>query len=544
MSEARTVETSARMDLRRLPGLHRLYADYLYEFSRAGSFYSAGPPFALPTLEQRARDRQYPAGRRTALSRVLSRQNQDFDSGIETQNQIDLLSHSDTVAIVAGQQIGLFGGPLFTVYKAIAAIRLAAELRRRGRAAVAVFWMATQDHDAQEISQASLLDGDDEIVRAQLPLPSAEALPVGKLVCDESIASVLSLARRGLSPELAQQLENFYRPGETLARAFARLLASWLRPWGLILLDPLDPALAELSRPVYHSVIHHNPDLTAALAQRNAELEQAGYPPQVRLAAGSSLLFWEHDARRHHLRRENGHWFWHEQALGQQQLLDHLESQPEFFSASALLRPLVQDFLLPNVAQITGPAETAYLAQSQALYGVLGEKLRIPPPLPWPRPSLTLTDAKSRRLLDRYQLTLSDLFSAPAETLLARGQISPALTTALRQLQESVREPLTALERELQGFDPTLLDPARAAGEKIQHQVGQLTGKIERSIARRTGDLQRQARHLANWLAPENQLQERFLCSAALPQLFGPEIWAQLAQGLDLFQPDHQILHL
>ncbi len=291
-------------------------------------------------------------------------------------------------------------------------------------------------------------------------------------------------------------------------------------------------------------MIHHNPDLTAALAQRNAELEQAGYPPQVRLAAGSSLLFWEHDAQRRHLRRENGHWFWHEQALSQQQLLDHLESQPEFFSASALLRPLVQDFLLPNVAQITGPAETAYLAQSQALYGVLGEKLRIPPPLPWPRPSLTLTDAKARSLLDRYQLTLSDLFSAPAETLLARGQISPALTTALRQLQESVREPLTALERELQGFDPTLLDPARAAGEKIQHQVGQLTGKIERSIARRTGDLQRQARHLANWLAPENQLQERFLCSAALPQLFGPEIWAQLAQGLDLFQPDHQILHL
>lgn len=544
MSEARTVEASARMDLRRLPGLQPLYADYLYDFSRAGAFYSSDPPFALPALEQRARQRPYPAVRRAELVRILSRQNQYFDSGLETHNQIDLLSRPDTVTIVAGQQIGLFGGPLFTVYKAIAALRLADELRRRGRPAVAIFWMATQDHDAQEISQASLLDGDDEIVRAQLQLAASGALPVGRLVCDESIASVISQARSGLNPELTQQLETYYRSGETLARAFARLLASWLRPWGMILLDPLDPALAALAQPAFQAVVQHNPELTAALAYRNTELERAGYSPQVRLTAGASLLFWEHDAQRRHLRRENGHWFWHEQTLSRQQLITQLEDQPEFFSASALLRPLVQDFLLPTVAQITGPAETAYLAQSQSLYGVLGETLNIPHPLPWPRPSLTVTDAKSRRLLDRYQLTLPDLFSAPAESLLARGQISPALLAALRQLQESVRAPLAALDHELQDFDPTLLDPARAAGEKIQHQVGQLTGKIERSIARRTGELQRQARHLANWLAPENQLQERILCSAALPHLFGPDIWARLAQAMDLFQPDHQILHL
>lgn len=535
-----------RLDQRQLPGISRLYADYLSTPGQLADFYPAGPAGSIPALLRRSAeldlDRRFPAQRRRRIADLLAATNREYGAGPAAFAHLDLLARPGTVAVVAGQQAGLFGGPLLTLYKALTAIRLAEDLRGAGCPAVPIFWLASQDHDLAEINQAWLLDSEGEPRRIEVALDSAAGRPVGEIEFGNGIEAARAAWAALAGQEALAWLRDAYHPGATFASAFARLMAQWFEPWGLIMLDPLIPGWAELGLPLYLRAFDGSADLRARLARRESELIARGYHAQVTQAESASLLFFQPGVARQLLRRLPGageRWLCGDESLDAAELRRQLAARPDRISPSALLRPLLQDTLLPTLCQISGPAETAYLAQTSAL----AEALATPSPLPWPRASLTLTDARARRLLVRYGLQLESLFQTPAAELLARAALDPGLQESLARLQANLQAGLEDLLQRLERNDPTLLDAARTAAAKIRHQSDQLAARIARSIARRDEDLRRHAAHLAGLLFPRRELQERVLNSAAMLARF-PQLLPRLHAAIEPQSFDHLVVSL
>lgn len=553
MSTPFTAGLSRKIDQRRIPGLSHLYADYLYDYDRVARFYGSGRPFDLEALATAAARVHYPGARRKAMAELLERQNRGWAPGGElaeaTAARLREFAAEGTVAIVTGQQVGLLGGPLLGLHKAMAAVLVSEQLRERGVPAVPVFWMATQDHDLAEIDHAWVLDGGHEPQRLQAQIARNGDGPVGPLR--------LSAAIEGLEEELARctgaddnelaDVRASYRAGATLAEAFAGLLARWLAPWGLIVFDPLEaPAAAAMWAPVYREVLERQPELAQRLGARAQELTQAGYHVQVEQTAAASMLFFHHDEGRLGVRRRldaraaaTEPLLLGEHPLSMAEAQRWIEQHPERVSPSALLRPYLQNLILPTAAQVAGPAETAYLAQTAVLYPALGSQ----PPITIPRATATLLDPKSRRLLRKHGLHLEQIWTEPIDELLARRALPAGVDRQVGNMRAGFDQQFQALSSDLKVLDPTLIDATTAARQKIHHQLEQLEARVARSLARRSSEAGTQARHLAGHLFPRRTLQERLL-SAVGWTLRYPDLLGLLHQQLDPLTPDHQVIEL
>ncbi|MGH9466060.1 MAG: bacillithiol biosynthesis protein BshC [Terriglobales bacterium] len=541
-----------------------LFDDYLFRFARVASFYPAGAPFDFDRLAARARELDYPAPRRAAMAAELLRQNPGQSAAVAE------FAEPGTVAVVTGQQVGLFGGPLLGLHKAMTAVRIAERLRAQGTRAVAVFWTATQDHDLAEVNQAWVPDEEGALHRLQAEFPAAAANhPVGSLALDDSILTLEQEAAR-LSPGDWQAVARAYRPGATLGEAFATLLGAWFASWGLLLFDPRQAAAAHaLWQPYYLAAFDRQPELAAQLAQRAEALLDAGGHVQVEQTQAASMLFLEDASGRLGLRRRtlgqagpppepgrassgsrgtaargpvpvnDSAWLLGEREVPAAVLRQRIADAPALVSPAALLRPVLQDVAFPTVAHVVGPSETAYLAQSSVLYEAFGVRQ----PVAWPRARITFVDAKSQRLLQKYSLSLDDLRAAPAEDLLARRALPEGIEQRVATLRSTLAGGLEELRRDLQQLDPTLLDAANGAAQKIEHQLAQLEARVARSLARRSGELESQARHLDTTLFPRRQPQERVLTAAAYLARH-PAMLETLHTALDPGQPAHQLIPL
>ncbi|MGH9518341.1 MAG: bacillithiol biosynthesis protein BshC, partial [Terriglobales bacterium] len=277
-----------------------------------------------------------------------------------------------------------------------------------------------------------------------------------------------------------------------------------------------------------------------ALGKRRSELEQAGYHVQVEQTAAASMLFLQRAAVRQGIRRNAaGGWLVGDEPIADAELQTWVRQHPDQVSPAALLRPVLQDAAFPSVAQVTGPAETAYLAQSSVLYAALN----LPQPVAWPRASLTLLDAKAQRLLEKYHLTLDALFAEPATELLARQMLPAGIERAAAALRENFESGYAALAAELQRLDPTLEAAGQGAAAKILHQLEQLEAKVARSFGRRSEELAAQARHLDASLYPNRHLQERLLATAGWVARH-PDLLGRLHEELDPTRPGHQLIAL
>jgi len=537
--------TAVSVSQRRVPGITRLFSEYLYDFAKVARFFPAGAPYDLDRLISAANGVRLPASRRQTLVELLARQNQpwgpDGKSPLATNQQIARLGEPGTVAIVTGQQVGLFGGPFLGALKAMTAVLIAERLRQRGVSAVPVFWMATPDHDLAEVNQAWLLDAASSPRCFKADLATPEPAAVGPLVLPSSIASLEDDWDRAAGAEAPDpNLRAAYAPGATLADAFAQLFARWFAPWGLILFDPLRaPEAADAWRPLYQAVAARHAELGALLRQRGEDLENAGYHVQVAQSANASMLFLHRGGARIGLRRQHHAWLLGDEPISDADLQSWFTGRASEISASALLRPVLQDALFPTVAQVTGPAETAYLAQSAVLYPAL----QVRQPVAWPRASATVLDAKARRLLEKNGLGFDEAWHAPAADLLARKALPPGAERRARELRASFDREFHALAGELETLDPTLIAAAQGALQKIRHQLDQLEARVARSVARRSGEIAAQAQHLDALVHPNGSLQERVLATAAFAAR-SPGFFGRLHDQLDPATPDHQSLDL
>lgn len=523
-----------------IPHSSKLFLDFLFHHEKVAEFY---PRTANRSwLAEQARQLNYDPARRARVADVLARQNKGFGGGEATTRALQRFRDGAVVAI-SGQQVGLYGGPLYSLLKAASAINAAKELEAAGIAAVPVFWLATEDHDLAEINHAYLTEGTQNVVRLASASRGQENAPVGRVVFSEEIERVNADAARLLGDSaIADALNASYRPGETFGSAYGKLFARIFREHGLVLLDPLDPELHEIAAPIYSAAMDQATEIDAALIARGKRLQALGYHEQVRVTSDSTLLFTLERDERKVIQRANGGFIVGAQRIEREELLRRISERPEDFSPNVLLRPVVQDFLLPTVTYFGGPAEVAYFAQGAVVY----EKLlgRVTPVLP--RLSATLVNQRMQRLLKRYDLKLTDLFhgSDNLAQLLAMRALPEKFHESLDQTTDKLRSAIREMQQSLRSLDPTLVAAAEKAGRKMEHQVGRLRARAARAELRREEYLERDARELTANLFPMKMLQERVLAGVGFLSGADNDLIGRLVEAAKSDCGGHQVINL
>jgi len=531
-----------------IPHTTKLFTDFLAYSPSVQPFYPH-PPYLRDWIQNQGRAIHYDASRRERITQIIERQNRSWAASSKTFANIERL-RSGACAIVTGQQVGLFGGPMFAVYKALSAVKLAAEATAAGVEAVPVFWLATYDHDRAEVNHVSLPSSDGGMQTLTASSHSTPGAPVSAVRLGEEIVPLVEEAARLLGDsEATQILRDCYRPGETLGSAFARFYSHLFADWGVILLDASDPELHRIAKPIYRAAVEQAGVLVEKLTARGEALESAGYHQQVKVTPSSVLLFTLQDGVRTpiHRRTDDEAEFVIQGEAGSEnisaeQLVDRIENEAERFSPNVLLRPIVQDYLLPTVAYTGGAAETAYFAQAGVVYETLLG--RITPVVP--RFSATLIEPKVQRLLEKYELTVPDVFRGPEalKQQLAARSLPEDLQAAFDHAGKTLHNDMAAIQGKLAKLDRTLVDAAETAISKMRHQIERLHVQAARAAAQKGELIRRHADTLSQSIYPNKGLQERTIGGAYFAARYGKEMLQEIYSLVRSDCHDHQIVEL
>jgi bacillithiol synthase len=533
------------LPFRQIPHTTKLFIDFLSWSPQLRQFFPRSPHISQWLKDEKQRLGYEPA-RREQVSAVLRRQNKAWAASPQTIENIDRL-RGGASAVVTGQQVGLFGGPLFAIFKALSAIKLAQEATTAGVDCVPVFWLATTDHDLAEVNHVAI-PGPDGLRALTVPTTGIADAPVHDVIFGPEIAPVVQAAAALVGDsEAATRLCQAYKPGANLGSAFARLFAGLFAEWGVVLLDASDPEIHRLAEPIYRSAVAHAAELNDALLTRGQELETAGYHQQVKITPSSTLLFMLRAGARvpvhqHQHGSSDAEFLVGEDQIPRHDLFERVRSAPQDFSPNVLLRPIVQDYLLPTLAYVGGAAETAYFAQAGVVYQAL--LARTTPVLP--RFSATLIEPKLQAMLDRYELAVPDLFPGTdaVREELARRALPQELQTAFNRADSELKASMANLQSALSRLDRTLIDAARNAAAKMQHQLDQLRSRAARAELRQTEVLTRHADLLSSALYPNKTLQEREIAGIYFLARHGTGLLHNLYQLIHTDCLDHQLISL
>jgi bacillithiol biosynthesis cysteine-adding enzyme BshC len=540
------------LSFERVPHLTRLFLDYLKDPVALRRFYPAAVRYHHE-LPQRIPD--VLAAHRVDRNRVadaLAAMNQSWGAGQDTLENIELLRDPETIAVVSGQQAGLFTGPLYTIYKALSAVKLAGCLRQRNTKAVPVFWMAAEDHDFAEVAFAEFIGRDCQLKQVVVDQNvHQEAHPVGHVVLDESITSVIDelfelLPASEFAADMKLLVQQAWQPGRFYSDAFATMMTALLGRYGLVFLNPLDRELKKLAAPLYSAAAERAAEIGAALEQRSRDLEAAGYHAQV-LATANSFPLFLHDetGARHALTRaDNGKYRTKENATEYTaaELAAMARETPERFSPNVTLRAVVQDYLLPTMAYYGGASEIAYFAQTAEVYRVLDR-----PATPiLPRSSLTMIERHTGRVLERYGLTLADFFEGlePVITRVVEEHLGAGTARLFTDTEENMNRELDRLRDELKNVDPTLASALDTGRKKIQYQLDGLRTRFVRAQMARDEAAHRQLQRAFDQLYPNKDLQERHINITSLLSRHGTYVIEWIFNAINLGNNDHQVVYL
>jgi bacillithiol biosynthesis cysteine-adding enzyme BshC len=416
------------------------------------------------------------------------------------------------IAVTTGQQPGLFGGPLYTWWKAITAVALADRLENlTGIPVVPIFWAATDDSDFAEGSYTivSTADGAERIQMHGDPpagTPLSE-VPLGNI--DEQMARLEHATGSGANGRVLEAVRAAYRPGATIGGAYVELLRSLLEPLGVPVLDAAHPAVREAAFPLLRSAVERADQIDSALAARTRDLKQDGHATQVKLVKGRTLVFSDRGGRRERIRLRDA--------------ADALtESTPGSLGPNVLLRPVVERSIIPTVAYLGGGAEVAYFAQTTAV----AEALDVQAPLVIPRWSGLVVEPRVQKILDRYSLKPEDFRDPHAvESQIARSSLPAELRQSIRDMQTSIADATTRLAG-AKGSD--IVPPAVLEGlqRNLNHRIEKLERRFAASIKRQGNDALRDAAIARGSLFPFGIPQERALNIVPLLSRHGDELIA------------------
>lgn len=489
---------------------------------------------------------------RNLLCDVLLEMNGGCAGSEKTLENIKLLREADTVAVVSGQQAGLFTGPLYTIYKALSAVKMAECLNGRGFKAVPVFWIATEDHDFLEVSNAFVINknGDLTEVRHE-PKRCYENLPVGYVKVDDSIKETIdelfqALPHTEFTEELRGMIEKSWESGVDFGDSFARMLTKIIGKYGIILLCPLDERLKKLAAPVYVGAIKKSEEIVAALQKRSAELVENGYHAQVLVGDDYFPLFYQASDRTRHALKKTAEGTYKTKGIDGEFTLSELaelaESEPHRFSPSVVLRSVVQDYLLPTIAYFGGAAEIAYFAQSAEVYRILERPITTI----LHRQSFTFIESKHAKTLEKYELGLLDLFHGEEKLIpkIVEKYLNKETAHLFAEVEEKVNTELNRLDRNLLEIDPTLADNLARRRQKIIYHIAAMRKKFQNVQIRKDETVKRQLETAFASLLPHKHLQERTLNIASVLNKYGLYAIDWIYNSIDLDDKGHRVIYL
>ena len=535
-----------------IPGQSRLFLEYLADPLSLKRFY---PSAVASHTNVSARIPEVLADYRTdrdVLCDALANQNREFGAAAKSFESIDLLRGSDTVAVLTGQQAGLFTGPLYTIYKALSAVRMAQCLQGRGFNAVPVFWAATEDHDFEEVSTASVVGRDGTHLSVKYDKRSAiDGRSVGSIELDESIEISIrelfdSLPATEFSDPLRREIGSAYSEGRSFGAAFASLISSLFSKFGLIVVDPLDNRIKQLASPIYVEGVKSADEIVDAIRTRSERLVNEGYHAQVLVEDDYFPLFWHDDegVRRPLKRSRDGGIAvsGRKKAFSREELIEIASETPERLSPGVMLRPVVQDYLFPAVCYFGGGAEIAYFAQNSEAYRILGRPIT---PI-FHRQSFTVVGAKQARTLAKYDLELADLFKGLENLLpqIIERFIDPQNARLFPDAEEKINTELNRLDQQLSQLDPTLAANLATRRRKIVYHIAALRDKYRRARLRKDEEANRQIRSLFESLLPDGHLQERTLNVSMFLNRYGDYFIDWIYDAIDLDDRGHRIIYL
>jgi bacillithiol biosynthesis cysteine-adding enzyme BshC len=533
------------VDIRRFPWIRRLAADYAFDYPRLADFFAGDPgdPAAWRDAIARAsRHRRH----RDAVVTLLQAQQQRRGAPPIAQATAAVLGDPTSVAVVTGQQAGLFGGPLFTLLKALTALQLAERVRTEHNVpAVAVFWVDAEDHDWDEVKACGVVDTENAPRSITLgELPGAHGGPVARVKLDDSITATIAelqstLPATEFTPALLDDLRRCYEPGVGMADAFARWLERVLGPRGLVVFDASDPAAKPLVAGVFAREIEHAGDTARLAAEAGDALTARGYHAQVTPNEGSLALF-HMNAGREPIKVTPDGFQVGDSTQPKAALLDRARTNPAEFSPNVLLRPIVQDTIFPTVCYVAGPSELAYLGQLRRVY----ESFDVPMPLIQQRATATIVDSNAMRFLSRHEVQLETLRAQDEAALneLLIAQLPASVEVAIQVAGDTIEQRMDALAREVPRIDATLEGAARSTLSRMQDDLKKLHAKIVQAAKRKDETLRRQFHHARAQTFPGGHPQEREIGFVTFLNKYGPALVDRLIEALPAEMGTHWVI--
>ena len=537
-----------------IPSNQKIFLDYLYDPQKVSGFYD----FNFNNKEEYlnkfksikdSRSRQLPD--RSQLFSILKNQYNNYSPSEKTSKNIDLLKEGNTLAVVTGQQLGIAGGPLYTFYKIITAIKLSNYLSERydDYKFVPIFWLEGDDHDFNEVRSINVIDENNEVSKINYDDgidDEEDRGSVGQLKINESINAFFDELDKKLRDtefkgNLLDKLKNFYSAGNSFKEAFRELILWLFDEYGLIIFDPQDPQFKLLLKPIFKKEINDFRLHTEKLVNVSAKLEEL-YHAQVKVHPVN--LFYSNDEGRFviepvenefRLKRKRKK-FTHDE------IIENIENSPENFSPNVLLRPICQDFVLPTAFYIAGPSEIAYFAQVTPLYKIY----EMETPIIYPRASLTIVEKNIGSVLNKYELEVQDIFAEPNElkTKIVQSISKVILDDIFKETSNKIEIALDQLKEKLFEFDKTISDASTKYKQKIFNDLEILQSKALEAQKKKHEVTLRQIDKAINSLYPNSNLQERELNFFYFAHKYGLDILKQIFNELEINRFKHQVISL
>ena len=507
---------------------------YLSDRPEAGQFFPSGfpgDPRAYRAGAQRVEDR-FTREDRLRLARVLRGGGGDRDARLQR------FVEEDGFAVTTGQQPGLFGGPLFALYKALTAAALARRLEMLlERPVLPVFWVAAEDHDWEEVRRIHLLDPENELESVEIPIPvGREEAPLHRVALGSEIIRARErffslLPDSDFAPPWRALLETTYREGETLPGAFAHLLEELLGPQGIFILSPEHPSLQAASLPILLAEAEKAAEGESELLRRGEALEAAGFGLQVPLLPGGVNLFFEGPRGRDRLFRDGAGFRLRRagKSITLRELRARTEDDPALLSPNVLLRPVVESRLIPTLAYVAGPGEMAYFAQTEPVFRAHGME----PPVIHPRMSAVLLEGKVQKVLAKFGLEVEALARPHHEVAskVVRDGVPQEVRVALGGFRGGVARSAKELEAAVKKVDPTLIGPVDHLRNQSFVLLGDLEKKVMQALKRENEVALAQLEKTRLHLYPMGRPQERVLSPFYYLFRYGPVLMEQLAEA-------------
>ncbi len=534
-----------------IPGHQNLFLDYLYEFENVKEYYKYNFKDKENYKKIFRRISESQRAVKSGLGNILKSQYAGLKISKKTKRNLELFSKENTLAVVTGQQLGILGGPMYTFYKIITVIKLCNHLNERYDEFnfVPVFWLEADDHDFNEVRSINIINNDNNIKIIEYKNdidPDDTKRSVGLIEIDDTIIDFFNQLKENLrdtefKKPLLDTLESIYSPGKTFKTSFVELIHSLFDGYGLVILDPTDKRLKEKLKPVFRKEITDFRKHTEKLVFVSAKLEEV-YNAQVKINP-VNLFFSTNDGRysiepvenEFRLKRKR-------KSFTKEELLELVENEPERFSPNVLLRPICQDYILPTAFYIAGPSEIAYFAQVTPLY----DFYEIQTPIIYPRASATLMEANINKTLEKYQLSVNEIFMGVDELKknvvesLSKNNVDEIFTKTMNDIEiafDNLREKLFDL-------DKTIADNSKKYRSKISNTLNELRNKAEHAQNKKYEVTLRQLDRACNLLYPNGNLQEREINYTYFLNKYGKGFIQRIFSDLEIDKFEHQIISL